>query len=877
MSSAEKSKKPKRELPPENSVALRVMCCVMAIIAISASFIFGESAVPTVQFSAIQAAILFLCIWLCIGGGIFSYHYREKAPPAVSTLIKVGAGLIVLNLARELFEANLAAMQFQFLRPLMHSLVAASVLTSFELRNRSDIISSATFGLLLLTVAAASGKSILFGAFVFLYICFGAALLMYSCLSQTRNESAAPKHPLMVKQTTRRSLPLGTIAALTLLPFLSVAAFCVLPRLDNEADSVSARMRTLTTSTLSNLRGGNRENEASKIKNVGPNRVKAARKREAARQAKASQQQAAPPVPPGEPSKETLPPDNAQAQPPPGEQPKPGEAPQPKPGEAPQPTPDPKQGKNQAGGKKPAEKSAAKNDTKQKKDPKKKGPKTKAGTKNAAKTKPVEDPGAVPPLEAPKDDKPAPQQVKNPDGVLDESRLYMSDPIANPEQPVFTIACTRSVYTKSLTMDHFDGTGWTRTESPEHWVLQPTDKGVTLDCPPMGITYDLPIMELPQSFKVASTLGHYVPLAGIPQHISLLQPLDVDIFANVRATDVIDKGTEYSVLAQLPVYSLDEMRKDKEAPEDPREADRYLQIPDGQNQNLYALAADLIGTDGNRFVKAERILTHLRKNYEYSVTPVPGGDEDENMVDVFLFDKKKGDCKAYASAFVMLCRAAEIPTRLSIGYLPGDFDPISGATHVKKKHSHAWAEAWIPPYGWVPFDATPTGLLPARPEEQYYNYERLVKEIETYSKQANSNSGQLLQTALTWFGYALAAAGLALSLWALYLAIRAGGAMMRSIAATKKARHPATKLKRRMVKRLNKFGVAPSPSDTGADIVAKLEASVHAGNGDSALPSKVAEFMQCYNATYFGQENKLDQLKTLDKEISKMCAAKRSH
>ena len=56
-----------------------------------------------------------------------------------------------------------------------------------------------------------------------------------------------------------------------------------------------------------------------------------------------------------------------------------------------------------------------------------------------------------------------------------------------------------------------------------------------------------------------------------------------------------------------------------------------------------------------------------------------------------------GVCQDFAHLLLSLCRHAGLPARYVSGYL-GDIAE-SGA-------SHAWAEAFVPPYGWIGIDAT---------------------------------------------------------------------------------------------------------------------------------------------------------------------------
>ena len=77
-----------------------------------------------------------------------------------------------------------------------------------------------------------------------------------------------------------------------------------------------------------------------------------------------------------------------------------------------------------------------------------------------------------------------------------------------------------------------------------------------------------------------------------------------------------------------------------------------------------------------------------------------------NSVDDFLFKTRSGFCEHYASAFVVLMRAAGVPARVVMGYQGGEFNPIDGFLAVRQSEAHAWAEVWIAGRGWVRVDPT---------------------------------------------------------------------------------------------------------------------------------------------------------------------------
>ncbi len=64
-------------------------------------------------------------------------------------------------------------------------------------------------------------------------------------------------------------------------------------------------------------------------------------------------------------------------------------------------------------------------------------------------------------------------------------------------------------------------------------------------------------------------------------------------------------------------------------------------------------------------------------------------------------EKRAGVCQDFAHVMIAVLRDAGIPARYISGYIFRGESPILGA-----EASHAWCEAYLPPYGWVGFDPT---------------------------------------------------------------------------------------------------------------------------------------------------------------------------
>ncbi|WP_392542425.1 transglutaminaseTgpA domain-containing protein [Oryzobacter telluris] len=105
---------------------------------------------------------------------------------------------------------------------------------------------------------------------------------------------------------------------------------------------------------------------------------------------------------------------------------------------------------------------------------------------------------------------------------------------------------------------------------------------------------------------------------------------------------------------------------------------------------------------------ARTIQSHLRGTaYTYSLELAQDtGDRTlpEEPLARFL-ETKRGYCVQFASAMIMLARAAGIPARMAVGFLPGVADGDERVVRISD--AHAWPELRFPQLGWVRFEPTP--------------------------------------------------------------------------------------------------------------------------------------------------------------------------
>jgi len=94
--------------------------------------------------------------------------------------------------------------------------------------------------------------------------------------------------------------------------------------------------------------------------------------------------------------------------------------------------------------------------------------------------------------------------------------------------------------------------------------------------------------------------------------------------------------------------------------------------------------------------------THFRYSLELSASP----QKNITPLQYFLQQTRTGHCEYFATASVLLLRAAGIPARYAAGYSVQEYSHFEDAYIVRKRHAHAWALAYLNGT-WQEIDNTP--------------------------------------------------------------------------------------------------------------------------------------------------------------------------
>ncbi len=259
-------------------------------------------------------------------------------------------------------------------------------------------------------------------------------------------------------------------------------------------------------------------------------------------------------------------------------------------------------------------------------------------------------------------------------------------------------------YWRSLTYDHYSGWGWS---SDDLQVLR-YDRGALATEEVYSHT-----RVLRQEVQYVSYKGGLIHVDGMllavnqPYRVAWRPP--ADMFAatlekpqTYRADSLVSLATAEALRQAGTVYPAWVQT-------------RYLQLPDELPNRVRTLAHRLTATAPTPYDRALAIERYLRR-YPYTLDvphPPPGRD----IADYFLFDLQKGYCDYYATAMVVLARAAGLPARLAVGYASGTYDPPNARYIVTEADAHAWPEIYFPAYGWIRFEPTAAYVPPPHERE----------------------------------------------------------------------------------------------------------------------------------------------------------------
>ncbi len=252
-----------------------------------------------------------------------------------------------------------------------------------------------------------------------------------------------------------------------------------------------------------------------------------------------------------------------------------------------------------------------------------------------------------------------------------------------------TAPYTGSVYLRGRAMDTFDGTSWQQSDINYDTLYWPSNQ-----------------LQVAGEITITTRFAHR--MLYMPYYADLSDTRDI-------STGIINEKnlTEYSFAYRKAA--------DPSSWVSGQVSDSLKQyIPADEKIMAWAkpLVNKLIASQNTTYQTALAIASYVRNSaaYDTRTSRMPAGEQ--NFAQWFLEESNTGYCVHFATATTVLLQAAGIPARYVTGYYTQvtEGEPVT----VYSDQAHAWAEFWLPGYGWTVLESTPPDFS-AEPEETTQN------------------------------------------------------------------------------------------------------------------------------------------------------------
>lgn len=291
-------------------------------------------------------------------------------------------------------------------------------------------------------------------------------------------------------------------------------------------------------------------------------------------------------------------------------------------------------------------------------------------------------------------------------GTRIDASLNLGDDLRRPaEVPVVKqwSAASAPAYLRVATLTELEGDSW----QPDRSRSVPLDEWSPEDAAGDGIE----IAEERRTVEVLDLSSAQLPVPADAVSVDGVTGLWRIAPANgtVVSPSTAGRGQQFEVVSRTPRPTLEQARA-AEASGGPQQA---RDLPADTSPEIAELAAEVTADASNDYDRLLALQSWFRgPEFDYSLdAPVEDGFDGSGIEAVSTFlQVRSGYCVHFASAFAIMARTLDMPSRVVVGFLPGlptgdvvDDQRVYQATTAQL---HAWPEIFFDGIGWVPFEPT---------------------------------------------------------------------------------------------------------------------------------------------------------------------------
>jgi transglutaminase-like putative cysteine protease len=262
-------------------------------------------------------------------------------------------------------------------------------------------------------------------------------------------------------------------------------------------------------------------------------------------------------------------------------------------------------------------------------------------------------------------------------------------------------------YLRLASLPQFSANGWTNVQ------MKLTD-GRSLGTIPGAVDNDK--KKVSTTIRILDLESEYLPLPYAPRSFNApgnwaYDPNSLVVLSTNRINrGQATKGLDYTVQSVDTAPGPDDLANSGVGV--PADADVTRAVPPDLPKSLIDLSQSVTADADSPAAKAAAIQAYLRSGrFVYSTQPQPGSGYQ--ALENFLFVDHMGYCEQFAAAMAMMARVVGIPSRVAVGFLPGE---RRGDTWTVSVHNmHAWPELYFSGFGWVRYEPTPASVTGTAP------------------------------------------------------------------------------------------------------------------------------------------------------------------
>ena len=296
-------------------------------------------------------------------------------------------------------------------------------------------------------------------------------------------------------------------------------------------------------------------------------------------------------------------------------------------------------------------------------------------------------------------------------GSAIDASLSLGDSLRQPEPIEVLRVQTDGItppYLRAVTLSSFDGEVW----QPDRGQGEPLTEDAF---DPLRTDEEIRIIERTTTVEVVDYVSPWLP---IPFPAVSVEGLDgewlvLDENRTVLTRESTPQGQTYTVQTHMPRPSLEQIRAssatiDASGPRDVTS----LHASRREIDPIREVAVTVTDGEDTDYDKLSALQTWFRTNFQYSLdAPVEDNFDGTGLDAIASFlEERKGYCVHFASAFAVMARTLDMPSRIVVGYLPGvgtgESQNDLPVYSVVSSSLHAWPEVYFRGIGWIPFEPT---------------------------------------------------------------------------------------------------------------------------------------------------------------------------